>query len=287
MDFSLLRTLVAVADSGGFTKAEARIHRSQSTISQQIARLEHHVGRRLLERNTRTVTLTDYGEQYLAYARRILELEEEARTVLKAHQKIAFIRVGIPEDFAEFKLPALLRDFAIRQADMRLEIVSAPSFELRTRLDEGRLDLAIVKEEDLRKGGLCYWKEDLHWVAKANSNVQGERPVPLIVFPQGCPYRNRASAALEASGMSWRVTYESSNWPGIKAGVETGLGIALLADIRGLTGVQNLTEAHGFPPVESVHLVLRSKQTPPRGALALLAERLTRLVPQERPVSQA
>jgi|HubBroStandDraft_2_1064218.scaffolds.fasta_scaffold2673501_1 DNA-binding transcriptional LysR family regulator len=87
--------------------------------------------------------------------------------------------------------------------------------------------------------------------------------------------------------MSWRVTYESSNWPGIKAGVETGLGIALLADIRGLTGVQNLTEAHGFPPVESVHLVLRSKQTPPRGALALLAERLTRLVPQERPVSQA
>src|SRR6266852_5492065 len=89
MDFNLLRTLVAVADSGGFTKAEARIHRSQSTISQQIARLEHHVGRRLLERNTRTVTLTDYGEQYLAYARRILELEEEARTVLKAKQKIA------------------------------------------------------------------------------------------------------------------------------------------------------------------------------------------------------
>src|SRR5258708_8983784 len=156
MDFDLLRTLVAVADSGGFTKAEARIHRSQSTISQQVARLEQHVGRRLLERNTRTVTLTDYGEQYLAYARRILELEEEARTVLKAHQKIAFIRVGIPEDFAEFKLPALLRDFAIRQADMRLEIVSPPSFELRTRLDEGRFDLAIVKEEHLRTASLSY-----------------------------------------------------------------------------------------------------------------------------------
>lgn len=137
MDFELLRTLIAVAESGGFTKAEARIHRTQSTISQQIARLEHHVGRRLLERNTRTVTLTDYGERYLAYARRILELEEEARTVLRAGQKIAFVRVGIPEDFAEFKLPALLRDFAIRQRDIRLEIVSAPSFELRTRLEGG------------------------------------------------------------------------------------------------------------------------------------------------------
>jgi DNA-binding transcriptional LysR family regulator len=83
------------------------------------------------------------------------------------------------------------------------------------------------------------------------------------------------------------VTYESSNWPGIKAGVETGVGVALLADVRGLSGVQTLTQDHGFPPVEAVYLVIRSKQTPPRGALALLAEKLTRLVPQERPVSKA
>jgi DNA-binding transcriptional LysR family regulator len=287
MDFDLLRTLVAVADAGGFSKAEARIHRSQSTISQQIARLEHHVGRRLLERDTRTVRLTAHGEQYLAYARRILELEDEARTVLKAPQKIALVRVGIPEDFAEFRLPALLRDFAVRQPDIRLEIVSAPSSELRTRLEEGRLDLAIVKEEEHRKGGLWYWKEQLRWVAKAGCDIQGERPVPLICFPEGCPYRKRAVRALDASGISWRVAYESSNWPGIKGGVETGLGVALLADLSGLIGVQDLTEVHGFPAVESTYLVLRAKQTPPRGAIAQLAEKLARLVPQERPVSRA
>lgn len=139
----------------------------------------------------------------------------------------------------------------------------------------------------MRKGGLSYWKEDLHWVVKAGSNIHGERPVPLICFPQGCPYRNRAAAALETSGLNWRITYEGSNWQGIKAGVETGLGVALLADVRGLTGVQGLTEAHGFPRVESIYLVLRSKQTPPRGAVAMLAEKLARLVPQERPVSTA
>lgn len=284
MDFDLLRTLVAVADTGGFTKAQARIHRTQSTISQQIQRLEQRLGRRLLDRDTRSVTLTEYGEQYLAYARRILELEAEARAVLKTKQKITFIRIGIPEDFAEFRLPSLLRDFATRLGHLQLEIVSAPSFELRTRLEEGRLDLAVVKEEKLRKGGLGYWREDLHWVAKNGSEVHTERPVPLIAFPQGCPYRNRAATALEAARIGWRITYESSNWTGIKAAVENGLGVALLADIRSLEDIRELTEADGFPPAQSVYLVLRSKHSPPRGATAQLAKLVIQLIPEERPV---
>jgi DNA-binding transcriptional LysR family regulator len=287
VDFDLLRAFVAVAAAGAFGKAGTRVHRSQSTISQQIARLERHVGRQLFQRNTRVVSLTEDGKQYLTYAHRILELEEEARMALKVRRRIPLTRVGIPEDFAEFKLSSLLRDVAPRQRDIRLQIVSAPSFELRAQLEEGQLDLAIVKEETHRKGGLRYWKEELHWVAKSGAKIHDERPVPLICFPQGCPYRNRATAALEASGTMWRVAYESSNWPGIKVGLENGLGIALLADIRGLSGVRELTEDHGFPPAEPVYLVLRSKQNPPRGAVSMLAGKLARLVPQERPVSKA
>src|ERR1700716_3502769 len=82
LDLELLRSFVSVVDSGGFTRAGERVHRTQSTVSQQIKRLEDDVGQPLLNRNAKDVTPTEAGERLLSYARRLLSLAEEARDVL-------------------------------------------------------------------------------------------------------------------------------------------------------------------------------------------------------------
>src|SRR5258707_14927795 len=82
LDLELLRSFVSVVDSGGFTRAGERVHRTQSTVSQQIKRLEDDLGQPLLNRTAKDVTPTEAGERLLSYARRLLSLAEEARDVL-------------------------------------------------------------------------------------------------------------------------------------------------------------------------------------------------------------
>src|SRR5438445_15358 len=82
LDLDLLRSFVSVVDAGGFTRAGERVHRTQSTVSQQIKRLEEDVGQPLLNRSGKDVTPTEAGERLLSYARRLLSLAEEARDVL-------------------------------------------------------------------------------------------------------------------------------------------------------------------------------------------------------------
>src|SRR6202048_287793 len=107
-DLELLRSFVSVVDSGGFTRAGERVHRTQSTVSQQIKRLEDDVGQPLLNRNGKDVTPTEAGERLLSYARRLLSLAEEARDVVARPSNEGAVRLGIPEDFAAYRLAEIL-----------------------------------------------------------------------------------------------------------------------------------------------------------------------------------
>src|SRR5438067_7860421 len=107
-ELELLRSCVSVVDSGGFTRAGERVHRTQSTVSQQIRRLEDDVGQPLLNRSGKDVTPTEAGERLLSYARRLLSLAEEARDVVVRPGYEGAVRLGIPEDFAAYRLTKLL-----------------------------------------------------------------------------------------------------------------------------------------------------------------------------------
>ena len=108
LDLDLLRSFVSVVDAGGFTRAGERVHRTQSTVSQQIKRLEEDIGQPLLIRNGKDVTPTEAGERLLSYARRLLSLAEEARDVVARPGSEGAVRLGIPEDFAAYRLAKLL-----------------------------------------------------------------------------------------------------------------------------------------------------------------------------------
>src|SRR3984893_17696209 len=145
LDLELLRSFVAVVDAGGFTRAGERVHRTQSTVSQQIKRLEDDVGQPLLNRSGKDVTPTEAGERLLSYARRLLSLAQEARDVMARPGNEGAVRLGLPEDFAAYRLTKLLATFCRARPGLPLAVRGDQSTYLRRDLERGDLDLAVLK----------------------------------------------------------------------------------------------------------------------------------------------
>src|ERR1700719_3531440 len=250
LDLDLLRSFVSVVDAGGFTRAGERVHRTQSTVSQQIRRLEETLGHPLLHRNGKQATPTEEGERLLSYARRILALEQEARDVVARPARDGVVRLGIPEDFAAYRLTELLSDFARSRPSLRLDVRCGLSVQLRRALERGELDLALFKRDAGESGGIAAWPERLRWVTSRRHPIDFRRdPLPLVMFEQGCLYRNRAINALETVGRAWHIAYTSPNVFGIQAAVSAGLGVSILPEVAILPDHNVLGAGDGFPPI--------------------------------------
>lgn len=262
-DLELLHTFVAVVDAGGFTKAGERVNRTQSTVSQQIRKLEDQLGRPLLlrQRASKHIELTEDGERLIGYARRLVSLALEAHSVLCSGDETGVVKLGVPEDFDVQRLMGLLSGFAREHPRIRLDTVNGLSVDLHARLESKEIDLALVKRDlPARQGqksetALASWPEQVNWVAGCEVSVIDD-PVPLVVYPQGCIYRNRIVHALESSGRRWRVAFASQSLVGIQAAVSAGLGISLLPTSAMLADHRLLSVAEGFAPVPPSELAL-------------------------------
>lgn len=256
-DLDLLKTFAAVVDSGGFTKAAERVHLTQSTVSQQIKKLETSFGHTLLlrDKSSGNIQTTEEGELLLSYARRMLATAEEAMEVMRKPAAPRTVRLGVPEDFAGRKLIDLLSGFSAASPHVRLDTVSGWSVELRRLLDTGEIDLALIKREPGDGASLATWSEELVWVESTRRPVRDE-PVPLAVFPVGCIYRERAIRFIERSGRRWRIAYTSQGLMGVQAAVASGLGISLLPSDAVLPEHHQLGAADGFDPQPASELAL-------------------------------
>jgi DNA-binding transcriptional LysR family regulator len=258
LDLELLRSFVSVVDSGGFTRAGERVHRTQSTVSQQIKRLEDDLGQPLLNRTAKDVTPTEAGERLLSYARRLLSLAEEARDVMARPGHEGAVRLGIPEDFAAYRLAKLLATFSRARPGLRLDVRADQSMYLRRDLERGELDLALLKRDAGEKGGIAVWPERVHWVTSKTHPIDSAaiRSVPLIGFPAGCLYRARAIHAIESAGRPWHMAYTSSSLAGIQAAVAAGLGLSILSEMAIQSDHRVLTAKDGFAPIDKTEVAL-------------------------------
>lgn len=257
LDLELLRSFVSVVDAGGFTRAGERVHRTQSTVSQQIKRLEEDVGQPLLVRSGKDVTPTEAGERLLAYARRLLALAEEARDVLARPGNEGAVRLGVPEDFAAYRLAKLLATFSRSHPSLRLDVRADQSANLKRDLERGELDLALFKRTAGEKGGIAVWPERVHWVTSKNHPRDTRTgSVPLIGFPSGCLYRAGAIHALESAGRTWHMAYTSSNLSGIQAAVAAGMGLSILSEMAIQSDHRMLTARDGFAPIDRTEVAL-------------------------------
>ncbi|MGV2897216.1 LysR substrate-binding domain-containing protein [Achromobacter sp. AGC78] len=264
LDLELLKTLVCVADEGSFTRAASRVHRTQSTVSQQVRKLEQTVGKTLLlrDRAGSNVVATEDGELMLAYARRLLAMADEAELALTAPRATRVLRLGVPEDFDVVRLTVLLAGFAASHPEVRLETASGMSAELRERLASGDLDVALIKREPGDGPCLAAWPERLVWVG-SKDRLKGLAAVPLVMFPHGCIYRKRMIYALESAGLSWHAAYHSHSLAGVQAAVAAGLGVSLLPAFAKLTSHEVLGAEDGYAAVPPTELAIVSNQRAP------------------------
>ena len=229
LDLDLLRCFVTIAETGSFTRAGERLGRTQSTISLQVKRLEDMLGRAVFARTPRALRLTGEGERLLGPARQLLRLNDAALAELFEPDMTGRVRLGVPEDFATAHLPTVLAAFAKAHPLVELEVTCDLTLNLMDKFHTGAFDLVLVKREPSAPlEGVRVWREPLVWVARDQLAVAGLATIPLVVSPEPCVYRKRATDALDAMGRKWRVAYTSTSLAGSLSVVNAGLGITVL-----------------------------------------------------------
>jgi DNA-binding transcriptional LysR family regulator len=247
LDFELLRAFVAVADCGGFHRAAERLNLTQSTVSQQIKRLELETKRPLFRRTTRSVALTDDGEMLLGDARRLLLLEEAARHRLAAPRLSGTVRLGVVEEVAGGSLPSALGRFAVLHPGVKLEVRIGVSAELIDQFNAGRLDLVFAKRPLGTSKGRLVWREPLVWAAAETFDLVPGAALPLALYRERSVSREAALAALQDGELKWEIVYTSPNLTGVRAAALAGLAITPLPASAVIAGLRILDAEAGQP----------------------------------------
>jgi DNA-binding transcriptional LysR family regulator len=269
MEFELLRSFVAVAECGGFHRAAQRLNLTQSTVSQQVKRLELETKRPLFRRTTRTVALTDDGEMLLDDARRLLRLEEAARHRLTAPPLSGTVRLGAVEEVAGGSLPRALGRFASSQPNVKFEVQIGLSSPLIEQLDAGRLDVVFAKRPLGCARGRLVWREPMVWAAAETFELAAGAALPLALYRDHSVSRDAALIALSESELVWQIVYTSPSLTGVRAAVLAGLAITPLPASAIVTGLRVLGVESGLPVLPDLEFAIFERKRADAAAAAL------------------
>jgi DNA-binding transcriptional LysR family regulator len=275
MEFELLRSFVAVAECGGFHRAAEQLNLTQSTVSQQIKRLELETKRPLFRRTTRTVALTDDGEMLLGDARRLLQLEEAARRRLTASPLSGAVRLGAVEEVAGGSLPPALGRFARSHPNVKLEVQIGLSSPLIEQLDAGRLDVVFAKRPLGTSRGRLVWREPMVWAAAETFELAAGAALPLALYRERSVSREAALIALRESELVWQIVYTSPSLAGVRAAALAGLAITPLPASAIVTGLRVLGVESGLPLLPDLEFAIFERKRPDAAAAALTAVLVT------------
>ena len=268
-DTGLLRSFVAVAESGGFTNAAKLLNSTQSTVSAQIQRLEEEAGQLLFVRSTRSVQLTSAGETLLGYARTILRLNEDARMRLSGPSPAGRIRIGANEDLTDDWLPNVLSHFGNKYPEVELELEIGIGPRLFQMVETQELDLAVGSFCRGRNEGRSLWSDRLVWAFSASAEVPSV--LPLAFFPEPCPYREAALRALAGSQKRWRIVSTSPSLAGVRAAAMAGLALTPLPRQAIKRGLRVLGTKDKMPRLPEIEYVLKARESDTRPAVSALA----------------
>ncbi|MEJ8673246.1 LysR substrate-binding domain-containing protein [Chromobacterium amazonense] len=292
LDLDALQSFASGVELGSFARAAERLHRSTSAVSAQLKKLEEQAGVPILQKYGRGLEPTPAGEVLLSYARRLLELNDEAVQAVRGAELAGSVRLGLAEDFGEGMLPQALGRFARACPEVHVEVRVGRSLELQRALQAGQLDLAL-----LWRDGSPWPHQDqlgqipLHWIAASSQPPRTDpRPLPLVLFDPPCLVRRLACDALDQAGQPWRIAVSGSSLAGLWSAVRAGLGISartalgLPADLRALSPSE-----WGLPSLPRLELALQRAQTPlPDAAEQLrriLLDSLAERIPEETAIA--
>ncbi len=227
-----LRSLVTISETNSFTVAAGRLFRTQPALSLQIKKLEERVGMPLLNRNGRTIVVTEAGKVLVDYARRILDLNEEALAKLAVTETEGTVRVGVLEEVAIGPLVHLLTKFGRLCAKVHVELQVSTSWELARQIKSNDLCLAVANNEYSEQGTSPLWQETYLWAHNPTYDLLSLDSLPVVIDPMGypCSIRECALATLEAQHRKWHVAFSSFSLTAMQAAVRAGLGVGLLPE---------------------------------------------------------
>jgi DNA-binding transcriptional LysR family regulator len=275
LDIDLLRTFQAVARLGRFRAAAEFVSRSPAAVSIHIQRLESIAGGRLLNRDNQSVTLTALGRRLLSGTSEVLAAHDRVIDEIQGKALAGRLILGIPDEYAAHVIRDILPDFASEWPNLILEVKTAPSLRLRSQVERGKLDVAIVVQPESRSAAADILTMTTPvWVGSRNFMVDDAVPLPLALYREPCPYRAAMIDALEATGRGWRAVLESASTQVIRASVESGLAATLLDRGRVSTEMRILDSLPQVPSHE-VRLI-RANRLRTTDAMELLVTTLRR-----------
>jgi DNA-binding transcriptional LysR family regulator len=284
LDNDQLRTFLAAAETGSFTKAAEDVHRTQSAVSMQIKKLEERLGCLLFTRTGRDIRLTAEGRTLVTYAQKMLALNEAALNAVSGQEMSGSVRLGVPDDYADRLLPRVLAAFSRTHPAVEVIVDCRSSYIVAGKVRDGELDLGIVTYADT--GGTIVRREQLHWVASESMSAVAQDPVPLALGGEPCAWRLAATNALARVGREWRITYTSSSAAAINGAVAAGLAVSVLPESAIRSDVRVLTHADGFPSLPVCEIAMIRARHATQSVHTALAEhierRLNNLMPAEQ-----
>ena len=272
LDPVLLRTFVAVAESGSFTQAGIVLSLSQPTVSQHVRKLEAAAGRILVARDTRSVALTDNGEAMLGFARSILAAQDDAMSYFTGSAMRGRLRFGAADDLALTQLPGILRDFRQLYPQINLELTVSQSPALFRKLSAAQLDLIFIKQDPGSPEGKLGRRDRMVWVGHKSVSVDPAMPVPLIVYQSPSLSRSYAIRSLEAAGRTWRITCNVREVNGVLAAVRAGIGIAVFPQSLIPTDLAQVSASVGLPELGDIDFSLLDNPGAARGPVEALRD---------------
>ncbi|WP_372421689.1 LysR family transcriptional regulator [Salinarimonas chemoclinalis] len=274
IDAQLLRSFVAVVETGGFARAADTLAITQPAMSQQMKRLEEMLGRPLFRREGRSLVLTAPGELLLGYARRMLELNDDLYRRFAEDEPREIVNLGMPEHFSEALLPLVIAAVHERYPNVQLVVKVGRSQALAEQVEDGRLHLALLVGEPLEGPGTTRLHvAPLAWFgAEAGGTAGGavERDLRLVLFRAPCGIRQLAVAALEREAVPWRCVHESEDLSALRAAVRVDLGLTVLPNFQAYAGIRPLGDVVGLPALPGIAVSLRRRPSwRPRSAQGL------------------
>ena len=256
LDVDQLRTFIAIADTGSFTRAAEVVNKTQSAVSMQMKRLEERLQRAIFARDGRASKLTEDGQRLLDYARRIVKLNVETIAAFSDAALSGRVRLGVPDDYADRYLPEIMARFSRSHPAVELSVICEPTVDLLERIDGNELDLAIVTNCESRRASETFRHERLLWVGSNRHSIHTQERLPLALGRPTCVWRRMAVERLEAMSRPYHILFSSSNNGAAAAAVLAGLAVSVLPESGLRPGMRVLTSADGFPELPSCRIGL-------------------------------
>lgn len=269
LDITTLRSFVAVADSGGVTRAAGFLNLTQSAVSMQLKRLEELLDQKLLERSGRGVVLTPAGLQLLGYAQRMVALNDEIYAKLTEQQWEGEIVLGVPHDIIYPVIPRVMKRMQRAYPRVKLQLLSSYTLDLKAQFSRGAADIILTTEAEPDRDGAVLLEVPLRWYGAAGGQAAQQRPL-RVAFCSQCGFRPGAVAALDAADVAWEQAVSADSDRAIEVTVSADMAVTAVMEGHEPPYFEAVSPAAGLPDLGPQKVVMYTGSGQPQitGALA-------------------